>query len=117
VPIAYSALVCGHTPEGDEVWGLHLAFLDAARAGQCDYTPDEGAVAQVEEYALHHEAELALIDILTVAVPPVPPDLRQQAVRAACRVWPFESQQSNREQVDAWVNWDSGSDVPPPYTT
>lgn len=113
----YSAFVYGHTPEGDAVWRLHLAFLAAAMAGVVTYSPSEGAAEQIEEYTLHNEAELALSDILAFAARPVSPDLIEQAVRAACRVWPFESEQSNREQVDAWLNWDSGSDLPPPHTT
>lgn len=107
----------GFTPEGDAVWNLHLAFLGAALAGDVTYLLYKGAAEQIEEFTLVNEAELALEEILASAAPPVPPELIEQAVRAARRVWPFESEQSNREQVDAWLNWDSGSDVPPPYTT
>lgn len=107
----------GRTAEGDEVWRLHLAFVDAAKAGDVVYAPDDQASAQIMQFTMHHEAELALVDILANTTSSLPSALLEQAVQAARGVWTGVPEQVVRDQVAVWLQWYPGRSIPPPFGT
>jgi hypothetical protein len=107
----------GHTPEGDQVWDLHVALRDAARVGDALYAPAEEVSAHIHELTMHHEAELALTAILSLVTPPLSPNLLKQIVQTARCVWRGDPDQLVADNVDAWLAWYPGSGTPPPYPT
>lgn len=109
----------GPTSAGEAVWELHLALAAAGSAGLVVYPADEATVRGIREYTVHDEAGMALDLVLTVASPPLTPELLTKA-RAAARLdglaYGLPETQMDA-QVDAWLQWSPASGDPPPYTT
>lgn len=105
----------GITPEGEEVWALHLEFMGAATNDPSKYPASDADSEDIQSYTEHLEAELALELILAIASPTISPHLQERARQLARRLF----DEDPTEEVDAWVAgwlaWYPGCGFEPPY--
>lgn len=102
----------------DEVWDLHLAFVEASGADSTVYNAEPDTVTLIREYAHVHEEELAFDLILACGSPSLPLWLRARSLNVGQRLAPAGATLHEVEAyVDGWLAWTPRSDMEPPFWT
>lgn len=103
------------TPEGEEVWALHLEFKSASAVDRSHYPVSAETADDIRSYTEHVEAELALQLILAVASPTISHDVQDRARQLARRLFNEEPAEEVDAWVDGWIAWHPGCGFEPPY--